>query len=141
MIEILAPVEQVFNGFSSPFNFNAFNMKMRNQICNKSISVEIVMEILNMHSTKFCTACARARVLCISNLVFEHFVLENILSLRKYSYILSKRITEDLIWCGGQVFSWKMSAIRIIDDKCKHSARHSVEMRSAQHNYSSEIFE
>lgn len=66
---------------------------------------------------------ARARVLCISNLVFEHFVLENILSLRKYSSILSKRITEGLVWCGGQVFSWKMSAIRIIDDKCKHSAR------------------
>lgn len=40
-----------FNGvFSSPFNFNAFNMKMRNQICNESNSVKIVMEILNMHS-------------------------------------------------------------------------------------------
>lgn len=110
-------------------------MKMRNQICNESISVEIVMEILNMHSTILHSMDlgSRARSLHIKFCFDEYFVLENILSLRKYSSILAKNITEGLIWCGAQVFRWKMSAIYIIDDNVNTvCANNFWEMRSVQ---------
>lgn len=118
---ILAPLVPVLSCFfSAPFNFHAFNMKMRNQICNESISVKIVMEIIKyaFETSSHRIAFNVRTFLCISNLVFEYFVLvESIfVAEAKFFHFLSKSHywRFDFLLCSGvqqenvcYLFNWR----------------------------------
>lgn len=58
-----------------PFHSRAFNMKMRNQICEENVSAQTVMEILKMHSTN--AHSMEYGVLCIANSLLNIFLLKS----------------------------------------------------------------